>query len=168
MIDKDEMPDSAPAGLIDHARKRTLAFIAKLKAAMATIELEIDQNEGLYPFNGGRLTQAEVCRRAGVSNIALQGPTHKATTKKVVDDWLLRVRAASVTGKKSVRREVSSRAEAWKAQHAAIAHNYHKAELEMIDLRKRIKALEAQNGALLEQLALVDRSKVIPLPTRGK
>lgn len=168
MIDKDEMPESAPAGLIDHAKKRTLAFIAKLKAAMATIELEIDQNEGLYPFNGGRLTQAEVCRRAGVSNIALQGPMHKATTKKVVDDWLLRVRAASVTGKKSVRRAVSSRAEAWKAHHAAIAHNYHKAELEMIDLRKRIKALEAQNEALLEQLELVDRSKVIPLPTRGK
>ena len=122
MIDKDEMPVSAPAGLIDHAKQRTLAFIAKLKAAMAAIELEIDQNEGLYPFNGGRLTQAEVCRRAGVSNIALQGPAHKDTTKKLVDDWLLRVRAASVTGKKSVRRTVSSRAEAWKAQHARVRH----------------------------------------------
>lgn len=90
-------------------------------------------------------------------------------SKAVLTQWfLLRVRSASVTCKKSVRRTVSSGAEAWKAQHVAIALNYHKAELEMIDLRKRIKALEAQNEALLDQLELVDRSKVMPLPTRGK
>ena len=43
MIDKDEMPVSAPAGLIDHAKQRTLAFIAKLKAAMAAGSAETER-----------------------------------------------------------------------------------------------------------------------------
>lgn len=166
MTKPDKADDAIPAGLLDSAKQRTKLFVEKLQKAMKDIELQIEQNEGIYPFNGGRLTQAELCRRAGVSNIALQGPAHKLTTKLVVDSWLQRIKAGTVTGKKSVRKTVTGRAEAWKAQHGAIAQAYHKSQLERIDLLARIKTLENENEALRTQLASSGAAKVTALPKK--
>ena len=52
-------------GLNNHAKSRSSTFVSKLRQAMSTIEGDIEQNEGLYPYNAGRLTKAELCRRAG-------------------------------------------------------------------------------------------------------
>ena len=81
----------SPNALLDHSKSRTKEVVKKIREAMQTIELDIDQNEGIYPFNGGRLTQAEVCRRAGVHKITLQGPAHRATTREMIEVWLKKV-----------------------------------------------------------------------------
>lgn len=155
-----------PAALIETAKKRSQEVIAKLRKAMATIELEIEQNDGLYPYNGGRITQAEVCRRAGVSKITLQGPAHKTSTKKLVNDWVVRVAAGAVTGKRSVRKTVTARADAWKEAHAAIANAYHLDKLKLIEAQRKIAELEAEVAALRELLTTSAAGKVIALKAR--
>lgn len=147
---------------MQHAQKRTQAVIAGLREAMNAIEQEIDAHEGVYPFNGGRLSQAELCRRAGVKPITLLGPAHKTTTKVEVDAWLARVTRAMVQGKKSVRRAVTDRATAWKEQLELIAHQYHLAELRMVAMQARIDELEAENAVLRDHRA----TTVVALPNK--
>ncbi len=166
---------TAPAGLLGHAKKRTQAVVTKLRAAMKAIESEIDEHEGIYPLNGGKLNQAEVCRRASISNVTLSTPAHRDTTRKMVDAWLTGIKKATVTGRKSVRRAVTDRADDWKRAHAAIAQSYRAAELEYLDMRSTVKKLEGEvqklsdeNAALRNLLESAGASKVVSLPKKGK
>ena len=166
MIDETE-PASVPQELLNYARQRSVEVVSKLRKAMEKIEHDIDENDGLYPFNGGRVTQSEVCRRAGVSKVTLQGKSHKITTKLMIDDWVTRVSAGAVKGKRSVRKAVTARADAWKAAHAKIAQAYHTDRLKLVDAENRIKALEVENAALREQLSVSGQRKVTALPKKA-
>jgi hypothetical protein len=165
----------APAGLLGHAKKRTQEVVSKLRAAMKTIESEIDSHEGIYPLNRGKLNQAEVCRRASISNVTLSTPAHRDTTRKMVDEWLTRIKSAVATGRKSVRRAVTDRADEWKRAHAMVSNSYRIAELEYLDMRGTVKKLEGEvqrlsdeNFALRKVLESAGASKVVSLPKKGK
>ena len=146
-----------PDGLNSHAKSRSTIFVSKLRQAMTSIESEIEHNEGLYPFNAGRLTKAELCRRAGVDDQTLQNPTHKATTNKMVDEWLNRVREVVTQGRTVVRRAVTERANHWKQEHSRIANAYLLSELEHNERLVEITALKSEIAKLQrENLELSD------------
>ncbi|MBD9359674.1 hypothetical protein EBB_03750 [Methylomonas sp. EbB] len=86
----------------------------------------------------------------------------------MVNEWLTRMQSASITGRKSVRRAVTDRAEEWKRHHSAIAENYRLAELEMLDMRRELKKLRDDNDALRALLEKTNAAKVIALPKKIK
>jgi len=158
--------DTIPPELLAHAKGRSSDLVKQLKKAMQAIELDIEKNDGLYPYNGGRLTQAEVCRRAGIRNASLQGPRHKATTKLDVDAFVSRVKKGQVIGNKAVRQTVTGRADAWKEAHQRIGDAYHLTILRSEKLEHRIRELEAENQSLREQLARSADEKVVSINRR--
>jgi hypothetical protein len=158
---------SAPQELLDFAHNRSNDVVKKINAAIAVMESEIAENDGLYPLNGGRINQAEVCRRAKVSKVTLQGKSHKSTTKAMVDKWVDSIKQGVTTGKGAVRKEVAARANAWKEAHAKIATAYHIDQLKLIDANKRIKELERETAALREQLSVAGGRKIVSMPKRG-
>lgn len=155
-----------PKGLLDSAKERTANVVSRLRQAMKDIEKDVDENEGIYPYNKGRIDQSEVCRRAGVSKVTLQGPSHKLTTKQEVDDWVTRQKTSAVVGARRVRRKVTERVEGWKAHHEKIANQYHLAELELVEARRRIKELENENAILRDELSKCAKGKIVPIRTR--
>ncbi len=168
-------PVQAPSGLLRHATGRTQEVVVKLRAAIKIVERELDEHEGIYPFNKGRLNQAEICRRAGISNVTLSTPAHRETTKKMVDAWLLATKNATANGSKSVRRAVTDRADNWKRAHAAIAQSYRIAELELLDmkssvkkLKSEIKSLTDENSALRKLLPTSGEAKVVSFAKKAK
>lgn len=156
-------PSWIPQGLLDSAKERTAGVVSRLHQAMKDMEKDVQDNEGLYPYNHGRIDQSEVCRRAGVSKVTLQGPSHKETTKKEVDNWVAGMKVRAVVGARGVRRKVTERADSWKAAHDKIANHYHLAELELVEARQRIKQLEIANDALRAELAKSGKGKVVAL-----
>lgn len=169
------MTEALNEGLQQYGKQRTQAVVDKVRTAIAEIEREIDENEGLYPYNAGRLTKAEVCRRAGITAMTLQGPAHKGTTNTLVEQFLERVRVGTITGRSSVRKMVTERAENWKAMHARIANAYHQAVLEnnkdkhqLKEHAKRIKDLEAENAELKQQLARASGKNITLFPGKGE
>ncbi|WP_156902126.1 hypothetical protein [Azohydromonas australica] len=164
-----EMKQVPPDGLIASAKGRTNDFVARLEEAMRRIEMEIEQNDGVYPLNKGRVNQAEVCRRAGKNKRTLQTSIHKDTTKKRVDEFVGRVSAGLVSGRKSVRKAVTERADYWKAEHNKIADNYHLMKLEQIEDRRRIAELEKEVRKLVVQIEVMNNAssvRVRSLPKR--
>lgn len=146
--------------LQETAEKKREATIKKLTDAMKAIELDIQVNDNLYPFNGGAVTQAEVCRRAGVSKTLLQAPSHKTSTKTMVDKWVADINKRLVTGLKNVRRAVTARVDDWKQQHEFLRNSYHLDMLKLEEAKARISELtavnaklDAENTALREQIA---------------
>lgn len=156
-------------GLNEHGKKRTEGVKSRLNAAYQAIEVELAKNEGLYPFNGGRLSEAEVCRRADVSPVTLLNKRH-AKTRKVLKDWLAAIHGTSVVGSAAVRRQVTKRVEDWKAAFHLVANQFHLYKIEEIrkneelaEKMKKILELEATVAELQSQLS---RGKVRPI--RGK
>jgi hypothetical protein len=103
-----------PQELREHAASRTELVVNKIKSTMKKIEAEVEANEGIYPFNGGRLTQAELCRRAKIHKVTLQGAAHKKTTRKDIATWIGKMTKLMLSGSKAVRKAVTQRAEDWR------------------------------------------------------
>lgn len=159
-----------PTQLRAHAAGRTKEVVKKVRAAMRSIEADVEGKDGIYPLNGGRLSKAELCRRAGISEITLMGKAHKASLNVEVDAWLKQIRTGMRQGKKSVRRAVTDRADQWKAHLDEIAQRYVEAKLELIECRAQLEtlakekaALEAENASLREQ---VTAGKVVGIRSR--
>ncbi len=70
------------------AHPRTSAAIGRLRTAMTDIEHDIAEHQGVYPYNFGRVTQSELCRRADVKKATLQNSVHKDTTRVEIIRWL--------------------------------------------------------------------------------
>ena len=166
MKDQTSQRHTPPKELIDHSTERTTKFVAKLKKAMREIEQDIATNDGLYPYNAGRLSQAEVCRRAGVLNRSLQGKKHKDTTRVDVETWRKRVLAGILCGTKNVRRAVTERADTWKADAVKAAQAQHITQLRLDGELERNRKLNEENEALRAQMRKASNSRVLLLPKK--
>lgn len=155
--------------LVKHAHSRTEDVRKKLHDTMKTIEVEIQKNDGIYPFNGGRLSLSEVCRRAGVHKVTMQGPSHRDTSKPIVENWLKGFKGKLITGRKVVRRTVTSRADDWESKYRDIANKFNEMYAieiigrneELATLRKRVAELETENLMLRADLSA---GKVVRMP----
>jgi len=127
------------------ARKDTTR--KKVLAAMKEMETEIDSNKGVYPYNGGKISQQEVLRRASLSAAALQKNTHE-DLRNDVNAWLAVVMKKAITGAKSVRRSVMDCVDEVKTDLDRIMQQWAEAELEHIDSQQtssqRIAELERE------------------------
>lgn len=165
--------NSIPKRVAKSAEVRSNRVRKAIHDAMNKIEEEIMAADGMYPYNGGRLSEAEVCRRAGVHPITLMGKAHRDTTKLEVQAWLTHVRAGIVTGSRSVRKAVHDRATTAKDRYREIAAKFQamyqveipRREDELRRLKARIGELEAENARLQEQVA---KGLVVRLPTKTR
>jgi hypothetical protein len=124
------------------AKARTKELVARIRKAMAEIEAEIEANDGIYPFNKGRITQAEVCRRAGTSPAVLQGPTHKSSTLREVKAWLAAIDRKVAAGHKKIRRKVTDRSDKWEGLYLAAAHQSNLYHLQLTTTNAKLEARE--------------------------
>lgn len=92
----------------DHTNARTTAALQRLQKAMAEIEADIAAHHGIYPFNHGRVTQSELCRRADVKKATLQNPLHKDTTRVQVMTWLDNLNATLMQTRDGTRERVTA------------------------------------------------------------
>lgn len=157
--------------LANAGRARTDRVVRLIDGAMATIEKEIADSDGIYPYNSGRLSVAEVCRRAGVHQVTLQSPSHKGSTRIAVLAWLERMKLAMVKGAKTVRREVHRRAVQWKDLYQTVAAQYKNMySIEIVQRDALIRNLKQQNKELRSQLAQARASggKVVGIRSKKK
>jgi hypothetical protein len=167
------------SGLGKCANERSEKVRIALEKAQEIIVKEIEANAGVYPFHGGRLSQAELCRRASIAQVTLQNPSHRDTTLPKVNAWLLRVNALMVSGRKSVRRTVTERVDSWKCKYEQVATHYNISRLDVADLTIKLLdreiELAASNKRILEleiELSRVRAAKsggnIIRMPTTSK
>ncbi len=135
-------PDSTPATLsLEHAHPRTEAALQRLRHAMREIEDEVVAHHGVYPFNHGRVTQSELCRRADVKKATLQNPVHKDTTRVEIMAWLDTLAARLTQTRDSTRERVSAVADDLNSQVQALTQLLQRSQTELALLREENAAL---------------------------
>ena len=115
----------------DKGNARTEAALKRLRTAMADIEMDIAQHQGIYPFNHGRVTQSELCRRADVKKATLQNPLHKDSTRVEIVNWLEALNSRLTQTRDGVRERVTAVADdlAAKVQRLTVANQELQARL---------------------------------------
>lgn len=125
---------------------RTEAALQRLRQAMATIEAEIEAHGGHYPYNHGRMTQSELCRRADVKKATLQNPVHKDSTRVEVIEWCDAINARLSQARDLARLESGSVAQQDEAGCTAL-------QQELDELRRQLEAALRQNAELEQENA---------------
>lgn len=125
----------------DLTNPRTQAMLQHLRKAMRDIEAEIAEHHGVYPFNHGRVTQSELCRRADVKKATLQTPLHKDTTRVEVIEWLDRLSVQLAGTREASRERVTAVAD-------DLAEELRAVQAELAEARAQIAALLEENTRL--------------------
>ncbi len=147
-----------------YGQTRSGGIVLAIKTAMATIDAEMADHDNIYPHNSGKLNQRELCRRAGVHHMTLQGPAHKETTRKQVDAW---IESKSTVTKKAAIKAVTDRVAYWKEQHRLVATQIHVYELEHKEKDLILKQLREENSKLRERLSKASKNKVLNIVTKS-
>lgn len=125
---------------------RTQAMLQRLHQAMHDIEAEIATHQGVYPYNHGRVTQSELCRRADVKKATLQTPLHKDTTRVEVMAWLDRLSLQLAETRDAARERVTAVAD-------DLAQELQRMQRELAQAQARIAELVAENTHLRQALS---------------
>lgn len=125
----------------DATNPRTLAMLQRLQRAMQEIESEIAAHHGVYPYNHGRVTQSELCRRADVKKATLQTPLHRDTTRAEVIAWLERLSAQLTNTRDATRERVTAVAD-------DLAQELDALKIQLAQAQARIAALSEENARL--------------------
>jgi hypothetical protein len=133
----------------DKGNARTEAALKRLCAAMADIEAEIVANKGIYPFNYGRVTQSELCRRADVKKATLQNPLHKDSTRVEIMAWLDALNSKLTQTRDRTRKRVTAAADdlAAEVKRLTLANQALQQRLEAAELL--VAQLRQENAQLL-------------------
>lgn len=132
----------------DLTNPRTKAMLERLHAAMKEIEGEINAHHGVYPFNYGRVSQSELCRRADVKKATLQTPLHKDTTRVEVMRWLDGLNTELMQSRDATRQRVTSVAD-------SLSDEVRRLSDELARAHQQIDLLAQENAELRSRLGLV-------------
>ena len=138
------MPEHLYLPSADNTNPRTEAALARLRKAMADIEADIAAHQGVYPFNHGRVTQSELCRRADVKKATLQTPLHKDTTRVQILAWLDTLAAGLTLTRDATREKVTAVADTLAAKVQELEDELQSALLQLGLAQQRIAALEGE------------------------
>lgn len=137
---------SAPEG--EKINPRTGAALERLRNAMREIEAEIEAHGGVYPYNHGRVTQSELCRRADVKKATLQNPVHKDSTRVDILHWLDGLSTRLLQTRDATRERVTAVADDLAAQLARLTQAHEATQAQLRAAQARIEALQHDNDRL--------------------
>lgn len=154
-------------------KKRSMEIAAKVRSTMSRIDEEIRSNEGVYPFNKGSLSSAELCRRADIHPTTLFTPKQRELGREV-NAWLQHIKTGNAIGRAAVRRSLGERIEDWRQLYIALAQAHRDTELELqqlehekIHLLNDVTDLQLKNRCLEDRLNELVGSNVVPLKGTG-
>ena len=142
---------SAASVTEEKAHPRTEAALERLRKAMREIEAEVEANQGIYPYNFGRVTQSELCRRADVKKATLQNPVHKDTTRLEIMAWIDRLSTHLARSRDGTRERVTAVADGLSEQLRELSVALQTAQEELAEAKRTIAQLQLDNSELKQR-----------------
>lgn len=153
--------------LLAHKAREREATADLFRAAMAGIEAEMAANGGIYPHARGKLSIAEVCRRAGRTPQSIQKP-HHAGLKAEIDAFLARLASQGPITKRDVDAARKATIASFEAQLRAMAADRVAAFEKNLRLEAELAEAQATIAELRAQLSRRHAGgKVVAISGRG-
>lgn len=155
----------------ERGRKRSEHVRITVRAVLSTIEDEIRANSGVYPYNNGSLSSAEIARRAGIHPTTFFTAAQRSLGAEV-KAWM-KSNAATHVASGPVRRNLQSRIADWKKLYNGLAQSHRDTELtlhqtlcELAEVRASLKKSLEENEVLKKQLTELSPRNIYRFTTR--
>ena len=139
------------SSIATHGRKAAAAKVdnthARIETAKRAIEKDIERNDGIYPHATGKVTAAEVLRRAGLDTALLQKDRHR-NLRIEVNAWVKSVHVRLRRGAKVIRKAVTERVDAARSEADEIRQRWTEAELVYNERGHQLAKLMEENALL--------------------
>ncbi|MFM1906676.1 MAG: hypothetical protein RLZZ591_353 [Pseudomonadota bacterium] len=139
---------SAASVTEEKTHPRTEAALERLRKAMRAIEAEVEANKGIYPYNFGRVTQAELCRRADVKKATLQNSVHKDTTRLEVMAWIDQLSKQLAQNRDGTRERVTAVVDGLADQVRELSVALQTVQEQLAEAKRTISQLQQENASL--------------------
>ena len=160
------LPDGKASSL---TARRSGEVKDRVRAALATIETELAENHGNYPHNKGRISFAEIARRAKI-----HPTTFYTENQKDVFNWVKQWRLAnksSISDDVPIERlSLAKRVAAWGKLYAGLQQSHRDTELdlqqaraELVDLQQELNRANLEKEQLLHLLDISSANKIHPI-----
>jgi hypothetical protein len=159
------MSELHKAAAVKRGVERTAKVEQRLEEAMCAINRDMQANDGVYPFNGGAVSIAEVVRRAEINESTLYKKDN-AALKARITQWLDTLKSKEIVGRMRVRETLQQRNENWKKKYTALMNRQIKTELELQQLQAEHETLRMKYEDLLDQMQISGQSKIAFLPKK--
>lgn len=164
----DATRDRIRAKALERGKQRTADIHSRVLATIAMIEQEILENDGIYPYRKGRVSGAEIARRADIHPTTLFSDSY-TTLAETVRDWVNSLKNRHPVSVHSVKRSLAERVSDWKELFNRLAQSHRDTELELQQveaelnqLREILAVTKKERDELLVQLNKIG-SSVVPL-----
>lgn len=144
---------------------KTAKVHQKVEDAIRTITDEIKTNGGIYPYNGGAVSMAEIARRAEINEATFYKKDNTAL-KERASLWLDTLKKKETVGRMRVRKTFQQRAEGWHEKYKALETRHCITELQFQQLQAEHEKLQRDYANLLEQMRKGAEGKVSALPKK--
>lgn len=160
---------------IEQGKIRAAEVDRNVRSAMRTIADEMEANGGIYPHNGGAVSDAELYRRAGVH------PTTVPKNLEIYKDLAADVKAWKAdllkerkpVGREQVRSTLADRVRDWQQRHddleqvhALVSTELQEAQARLEQAEEQIRELVRENKRLKAEIGLQASSKVTTFPAK--
>lgn len=144
----------------ERGARRSNEFRLRVENAMALIEKEMAENEGIYPHNKGSINLAEISRRAGVHQTTFHSPIQREYGD-TVKAWVNELKKRKFVGVGPVRRALSERIADWRAKYEGLAQSHRDTELllqateaELESVRTKLDLISSENAELKKSMSV--------------
>ena len=129
---------AGPSGLQRHSTTVRNKVVDRIRLAMRSLEADLECGAVLR----SKITQAELCRRAGIAKAALQKPSHRDSTLPEVRDWV--ARTAAKKGSDETNAVKPDRISDLRLSLDETRQKFHEVELELVEAKDQIERLRSQ------------------------
>ncbi|KVK72160.1 hypothetical protein WS90_35310 [Burkholderia cepacia] len=136
----------------------------RVRVVMKSIQKEMAGNEGIYPYNKGKVSMAEVARRAKIHPITFHKPRYRDLGMEV-KAWLEALKHGAIVGRGRVRKELGTRIREWKQLYEDLLEAHRVSETDLAHANAQLEEALRENEELRRRVADFTRQKVVPLRT---
>jgi hypothetical protein len=160
------MADHHKVAAAKRGAARRAALYEAVEEAMRAIVEDMKANAGIYPYNGGAVSMAELARRAGINESSFYKPQN-AELKERATLWLQQLQKKEIVGRKRVRKHQTEVIHDWKNRFEALDSHNIVTNLKLQQLEAENLKLKGEVEALREQLRAVP-SNVTPIAKKKR
>ncbi|MGA4196571.1 hypothetical protein ACI2VG_05740 [Ralstonia nicotianae] len=158
----EESRERMRAAALARHNSNALQTHERVRAVMKAIQQEMAANQGIYPYNKGAVSLAEVARRAGIHPFTFHKERYVQLAQEV-KAWLENLKGSAVVGRVRVRKELATRVQEWKQLYEDLLEEHRTSETDLAHAEAMLKELQADNEKLRQRLAHLTKQRVVTL-----
>jgi len=137
----------------------------RVRQILELIKQEMASNGGIYPFNKGAISIAEVARRSQIHPLTFHKPRYVDLAKEV-KAWLEALKGGNLVGRSRIRKDAETRIGEWKELYENLLDAHRVTETDLLHAQVQLEEARAEIDVLRARLSARETLKIASIHSK--